>query len=212
MKKYNSIDIIKFIMAFAVIAAHTHPLEQNENELYSLVIRMAVPIFFLASGFFLAMKIQNAKDNNEDYIGQIKSYLIKIVKMYVIWSIIYFPLAIYGYILDGTSFPYAILLYIRGFFFIGEHYNSWPLWYLLSTIYALVFILLCYKKKISLKKIVFIGLCISIISFSLDSLATYNGQLPNLLLLLQKIVKYSISNGRILQGCIYIYIYTVMRN
>ena len=49
----------------------------------------------------------------------------------------------------GVPLRNSVLMYIRGFFFWGEQYNSWPLWYLLSTVYALMLILLLLRRKLS---------------------------------------------------------------
>ena len=62
---YTGIDIFKFLMAFAVIAIHCrldnimgdrdwpHPI--------GFIIGMAVPFFFITSGFLIAQKIDNPK-------------------------------------------------------------------------------------------------------------------------------------------------------
>lgn len=39
--------------------------------------------------------------------------------------------AVYGYYLEGDGILKAAVLYIRNLIFQGEHYYSWPLWYLL---------------------------------------------------------------------------------
>lgn len=49
-RQYNSIDLVKFIMAFAVIAIHTCPLFKCKNEhileIYNDFVEMAVPFSF----------------------------------------------------------------------------------------------------------------------------------------------------------------------
>lgn len=54
--QYNNIDLIKFIMAFAVVAIHTNPLVDCKNDIvqivYNNIVNMAVPFFFLTTGFF----------------------------------------------------------------------------------------------------------------------------------------------------------------
>ena len=60
-KKFNSLDICKLWMAFCVVTIHTHPLEHCTitiiNEIYDSFVRMAVPFFFLSSGFFIGTKV-----------------------------------------------------------------------------------------------------------------------------------------------------------
>ena len=73
------------------------------------------------------------------------------------WNIIYFPLALIGYKNSDSTILYAVMDYIRGLLFVGEHYNSWILWYLLSTTYSLIFIAICKKYCFSNKQILGIG-------------------------------------------------------
>lgn len=162
--KFNSIDLFKLIMAICVVAIHTEPLAKCTNEtvyvMYESFVDMAVPFFFLAAGFLLQNKIELAGCNsNIDQISIIKAYLIKIIKFYLIWSLVYLLLDVYHYVIVGqTNIITWALLYIRGFFFIGQHYNSWQLWYLLSTIYALLLLIMLLKvAKLNLKQMVIIG-------------------------------------------------------
>lgn len=150
INKKNSIDLVKFIMALAVVAIHTDPLincfNRNILEIYNQIVNLAVPFFFLASGYLLAIRMTSNFSSNED-IQRVKYQLCKIIKMYLIWTVIYFPLAVYHYVSSKISLYGAILLYIRGFLFVGENYNSWPLWYLLSTIYAMIVIIMILKVR-----------------------------------------------------------------
>lgn len=62
-KEYKVLDVMKLVMAIVFIAIHTHP------ELYSgsaliiqasvLLYSLAVPFFFMASGFLLFKKIHH---------------------------------------------------------------------------------------------------------------------------------------------------------
>ena len=153
-RKFNSLDICKLLMAFCVVAIHTHPLEYCTitiaNDIYESFVRMAVPFFFLSSGFLLAQKFDSSF-TSQNNIAIVRKYLLKIIKMYMVWTIVYLPLAIYRFVSSEIGILRSVVLYIRGFVFIGEQYNSWHLWYLLSTIYALVFILTVLYLKLSPK-------------------------------------------------------------
>jgi len=205
--KYYSIDLLKFIMSFIVIAIHTEPLHNINNEniskIYNILVEYAVPFFFLASGFLIGIKLETPLKSQKN-IEIIKKQLNKIIKMYLIWTLIYSPLAIYKYNLDGTPFIQAFSLYVKGFVFIGEQYNSWHLWYLLSTIYALFTILFLIKRNFSIKKILSISLFISLISITFTYLVEYQYELPNILYIIKKIIKSSVLNGRIFLGTVYI--------
>ena len=60
-KKYNTIDLTKFIMAIFVIAVHTYPLVGINNttvlDVYKSIVYIAVPFFFIVSSYFLFMKV-----------------------------------------------------------------------------------------------------------------------------------------------------------
>lgn len=60
-KQYNSIDLMKLIMALVVVAIHTEPLVRCENivvlNLYKAISDVAVPFFFIASGFLVFDKV-----------------------------------------------------------------------------------------------------------------------------------------------------------
>lgn len=88
---------------------------------------------------------------------------------------------------------------------IGEQYNSWQLWYLLSTIYALLVIYFMFvTKKATKRNMIWLSIGSSIISIGLTQLVTYEGNIPSLLHVFQKLIMLSIYNGRIFHGLIYI--------
>lgn len=80
-KKFNCIDLFKFLMAIVVIAIHTDPLIDSKNQILKNIVDIiyvsAVPFFFLASGFFLGNKIKK-QDNIEYKTTIIKQYLKKL--------------------------------------------------------------------------------------------------------------------------------------
>ena len=216
-RQNNGIDLFKFIMAVAVVAIHTHPLENCTNsdliKIYEIIVNMAVPFFFLASGYLLGMKISWSYAENLDDTNRIIKQLKKSIQMYLIWTAIYLPLAIYHFISSKTIPIKAALIYIRGFLFIGEQYNSWPLWYLLSTIYALLIIYLLFKlKKATENNLILLSVTASIVSIGLTELVNYEGNLSFALQSIQKLIVYSISSGRIFRGMIYIPIGMLLAN
>ena len=54
MKHYNSIDLLKFLMSFFVIAIHT---AYDQVLLMRLICPWIVPMFFVISGFLLQRRI-----------------------------------------------------------------------------------------------------------------------------------------------------------
>ena len=68
-KQYNSIDLMKLIMAL-VVAIHTEPLVRCENivvlNLYKAISDVAVPFFFIASGFLVLDKVIFLPKNEQE--------------------------------------------------------------------------------------------------------------------------------------------------
>lgn len=175
-------------MAIGVIAIHTKPVQ---NEFVNSVLFFAVSFFFITSGYFAGK------------CGNVKKQLFKIIKMYVVWSAIYFPLACYGIILNGTTFSKAVLVYMRNFLFVGQQYNSWHLWYLLSSIFGLLVLYIHKRFKLPKYALIIWTLLVIVFSFFVSYLSSYNGDL-SVFIIMKKIVSITILNGRVLQGMYYI--------
>ncbi|MDE6314325.1 MAG: serine racemase VanT catalytic subunit [Lachnospiraceae bacterium] len=128
MKKntsYTGIDYFRLIAAFLIITIHTSPLSSYnamENFILTRIIaRVAVPFFFMTSGFFLISRYVYRNDN-----------LIKFIKgtasIYAISIFIYLPVNIYnGYFSMENLIPNII----KDLVFDGTFYH---LWYLPATI------------------------------------------------------------------------------
>ncbi len=206
-KKYNSIDLVKLFMAICVVAIHTEPLYYCLNGLvkniFGAVVGVAVPFFFIASGFLMANKFDN-EFSSENNCAVVKRTLIHIVKLYVIWTAIYLPITIYHFCQEGVSFLHQVIAFILGFVFVGEQYNSWPLWYLLSTIYALILILLLMKLKVNRNVLPVICLVFLFANAFVSWFVSYDGTLPTMLVFIQKVLSNTIKTGRIFTGAFYI--------
>ena len=206
-KNFNSLDICKLLMALCVVAMHTEPLVHCAvpiiNDIYDSFVRMAVPFFFLSSGFLFAQKFETPFSSPKN-IAIVKKYLLKFIKMYVVWTVIYLPIALYHYLSAGRGVLKSVFLYIKGFVFVGEQYNSWHLWYLLSTIYALVFILVLLNLKVSPKKMIIFSSIIFLISIGIDYLSACAGSSNTFIELFIKMIKGTIGSGRILTGLFYL--------
>lgn len=140
MKHYNSIDLLKFLMSFFVIAIHT---AYDQVLLMRLICPWIVPMFFVISGFLLQRRISMQRPvevcgkHVENVLATINSYIIKLVKLYILWTLLYLPLTFYGScIVESNSLLRAFALFCRNVIFTGENHMSWPLWYLLALIWA----------------------------------------------------------------------------
>ncbi|MCM1184227.1 MAG: acyltransferase [Roseburia sp.] len=160
-KRFEAVDAVRFIMAIAVIAAHTNPVVNVENvmvlESVAFITELMNPFFFIASGFFLFYKMKKPYEENLEYMDK---YLKKIIRLYVTWTFLSIPVHIYGYVLSGESLIHCIFSYIKYFLFVGKLYNSGHLWYLLALIYAVPAIRVLLKHKVKLPLIFVISFLI----------------------------------------------------
>ena len=93
-KNYNGIDLIKFLCAIMVFIIHIPPFQGEVSEfakdvnfgLQHVACRVAVPFYFVSSGFFLFKKMPVNKLDNEI----IKTYCFKILRLLGVWHILLF--------------------------------------------------------------------------------------------------------------------------
>ncbi len=110
-----SIDLLKILLAFFVVCLHRHVLRDSYPSLsYVLVnglFRMGVPVFLIISGYFFYFV---------DDVSRLKKWSVRILLLYIIWSVVYFPLwkEDDDYLLN-ILFGYHHLWYLIGTFFSG---------------------------------------------------------------------------------------------
>lgn len=206
-QQYNSIDLCKFVMAFAVVAIHTDPVSNIQNQaflrVYGIVVRLAVPFFFLASGYLLAVKMDVPYGSEGDLL-RINRHLRSMARMYLTWTAIYAPLAIYRFAVTETRPMDAIILYLKGFFFIGAQDYSWHLWYLLSTVIALWVIGFALKRKKGFWTLLCISLVAGVFLVGISELVNAPGVLPKPLAAGRNLINRTIVNGALFSGLVYI--------
>lgn len=153
-KNYNALDLAKFICAVLVFMIHVKPFgSAPDGSIYSdlnffiqqYAARVAVPFFFIASGFFLYRKTTLEKFS----AGPTKKYAVRLFRLYIIWMLIYSPDTInqfFGKVVDGD---YPLIYFIRDLIFK----SCYQLWYLPALIFAVVLITFLLYKKCSPKSI-----------------------------------------------------------
>lgn len=140
-KYYNAIDAAKLLMAFLVVCIHVGAMgDYDYSPTLHFILNIAIPFFFIASGFFIENKIE--KDDTDEQAVYNHS-LLKNLKLYALWILIYSPIALYVYFTDGFPWYHNLLTYLRGVLLVGETPYSWPLWFLLALIVAVFLIKLC---------------------------------------------------------------------
>jgi len=147
-KNINSFDILKFLLAYCVIAIHCG-MDQFSS-IGGKVVEIAVPVYFVISGFLML--------KNVSVCGRFKHYILKLVRLYITYTIIYIPLTVYG--VRNMSWSEAMLSILQGTFIIGENYYSWPLWYLWSLIWGAVFVKLLLKFRVNIEGLFVLGVAL----------------------------------------------------
>lgn len=103
-KNYPSLDIAKFIMAMLILTQHTSNEWAHSTGLVHAFFGLgnfAVPFFFACSGFLFFSKFNLL--NREDQKTYYKKWSVRIGKMYMIWSLIYFCFILAGWIDKGIT-------------------------------------------------------------------------------------------------------------
>lgn len=199
---FPAIDVAKFIFSVFVIGIHTRPLEnatgELSKELTNFLFNLGVPFFFISSGFFLFSK--PAHDTKEQH-KIIKNYALRLSKLYLIWTAIYIPITLYDAFENGKGFVFNFVNFFRLLVLVGEHFYSWPLWYLLASIYGI----LAFKPFIARRHLLpLAALVLLIVSQFLTQFARGEIDFLNHAERAKLILKSTISNGRILSGLPYL--------
>lgn len=145
---FNGIDLVKFICAYMVCTIHIKPINIGAGDPYifttinfyvqQYLCRLAVPFFFVTSGFLLYRKIDLLNPDG----GRIKNYTLKLFRLFGIWSFLLFigmkghlwylgalvlaVVIIYMLLKKGVSLRWIIVLaviaYVIGM--LGDNYHD----------------------------------------------------------------------------------------
>ena len=143
-KRLIAFDILKLAMAFLVVCIHFNTF--IPRDIIVPIARIAVPVFFVATGFFVA----GAKDQ---LLAKAKRLVITAVKYLLVAMVIYFVYDLIAALVNGTSLTLLFdkLLYenfiIDFFVYSLPNTSGYQLWYLSAfVVAALVHLLLCKLK------------------------------------------------------------------
>ena len=84
-----------------------------QTKFISIITNIAVPFFFITTEFLLKNKIKREKIKKK----VVKKYI------YIIWTIIYLPIIILGWKLDGLTNKEGVFKLAKNTIFIGENFN-----------------------------------------------------------------------------------------
>lgn len=152
MGKINhSINTLKFASIFAIIVIHCINLNDMNQEFSILLglMRFAVPVFFLISGFYSFY--EDKGQANDKY----KKRIIRLLKLIIIANLLYFILTPHFHDISnlGQFFNFkSILKYlILNLPLIAGH-----LWFLDALLYCYLFVIILNKLNININKLYFI--------------------------------------------------------
>lgn len=154
--QYYGLDILKLAMAVLVAARHMIQVFYAAESRWRLLIgswlsNLAVPVFFIIAGFLLFRKVPElpgipAGDKRRQARGagrkKVFSYCARILKLYVLWCVIYWPIDFYNWYHGTEGAREFIAHYIRSFFFSS---TIAQLWYLPALIAACLIVWFCYS-------------------------------------------------------------------
>lgn len=144
--QYYGLDLLKFLMALLVAARHVIQIYYPAESRWRLVIgnwlsNLAVPVFFVIAGFLLFKKLTNT-----DWTI-IRRYVCRILKLYILWCIIYWPIDIYNCHQSGEPVLKTILFYFQSFLFSS---TITQLWYLPALATACLIVWAGYKAGLKI--------------------------------------------------------------
>ncbi len=138
--QYPRLNLMKFIGAFLVIAIHTHPFFNLSWGLDFFVVnivgRVAVPFYLITSGFFFYPKVANGMNKTK-----IRDYVLKLIQLYVVWSLIYLMINFSTYFV-GKSPVIALVHVVRNFLFTAIDVH---LWYLSAVAFGIIVIVVILR-------------------------------------------------------------------
>lgn len=181
-----NLDVFRFIFSILIIILHGEFLVYLSKDLHFIVndvfVRVAVPFFFILSGYIVSIKSQT------DGLYETK-YIRNMVKSYSIWFMIYLPVLVLGAYTYRDLIAEVIgslslgtlcivilvpLVLVAAYVYMGSYYH---LWYYPATFLSLGVLRYWNKKHWNLGFL--LGLSFVLFLFGLTE--TYYGLLPPIL-------------------------------
>lgn len=146
MKERNYlVDIFRYLFALIVVSIHVHPFEDFNVNLGCFIDvilpRLAVPYFFIISGYFLIEKIENGGGQQQVY-KQLKNIFVEFIP----WSVIYYLIDVYDF--KNNAFISSNL--VRDYFLQTIYSNGYQfhLWFCVDLIACVLIVYLLIKLNI----------------------------------------------------------------
>lgn len=190
-KQYYCVDLCRFICSLLVVSIHVEPLRSYSKlvnfGVVNCLARIAVPFFFVVSGYFLFLKTSYINFDSQIPLKYVK----RILKLYIIWTGIYSPLMVYSILKSEQGIIFGLVDWIRRIIFMGGYKH---LWYLNAMIISTLILTFLLSKKTKIKNILLIAMvlyCVGLLTQSyfvfLEPLKQFEG-VWSFLKLIQKII------------------------
>lgn len=137
MRNY-SIDTLKFFCAILVVLIHVDAPPIPYVYYYDQLIRCAVPIFFMISGYLLM----------GDCFGKRIVKTIKKVAIILLWSTLFYAVVLYLFNIRPLSTFLPSFEELYRFLLFNHNPYCWHLWYLAAYIYVLIICLIISRSKL----------------------------------------------------------------
>lgn len=174
-KEKGLIDVVKLLFAMLIVLAHFAAEWGNFSGLvdyfFSLYI-IVVPFFFCCSGYFLYSKINKCK-NHSDRRLIYKNYILRIISLYLYWSIIYFAFQILDWVLWG-----ATVKDVLHYFHTAIVFTTYPTIWFLPACAVAAGMIYWLNERLSLRRISIIAIILYVIGslgYSYDFILSLNG-------------------------------------
>lgn len=166
-RQFYGLDILKVTMAVLVAARHMIQVFYAADSRWRLLVgswlsNMAVPVFFIIAGFLLFRKVpepgsaapgEERRLLRQDGRKKVFTYCIRILKLYLLWCVIYWPIDFYNWYHGMESVGTYIMFYIRSFFFSS---TIAQLWYLPALITACLIVWFFHSRGMRVWQILII--------------------------------------------------------
>ena len=173
----DNIDILKAICAFLIVCIHV-PIPGRVGAYFTALTRIAVPIFFMITGYFYSDTVARHKEKRQ--IKKIFSLVIEANMLFFIWNITLDVLR------RENVVTYVQKLFtgksILKFLALNESPLAGHLWYLGAILYVLVVVLL--MDRVNCRKILYYltpVLLIADLVFGKYSLLIFHREFPYIL-------------------------------
>ena len=143
---FQTVDYLKFFFAICIICLHTAFFAPSIIRPYvtGILYRTAVPYFFIASGFFIGLKIY--KDEEKGF-SIIRAWIVRLMLMLLVFEPINIILrSINYYHIDNLSIINITTKVIQSLIF----YPWGALWYIQALVVAILILWLFVKKKLEI--------------------------------------------------------------